>query len=109
MCRILACGPQRPHYFASHFWGEPVRDFVACVAQHTRDRAYGGGKFARYSWNRLCSRGNPVFNTEANNEFGLHPLIQPYPRGKGFFPDGDNEREVENVYKGHRIGKNIYR
>ena len=25
--------------------GEPHRDFVACIAQHTRDRAYGGGSF----------------------------------------------------------------
>lgn len=29
--------------FVSHFWGEPVVDFVNCLAQHTKDRAYGGG------------------------------------------------------------------
>ena len=38
------CLSQRPDYFASHFWGEPVQDFINCVAQHTRDREYGGGK-----------------------------------------------------------------
>lgn len=26
-------------------WGEPHKEFIACVAQHTRDRAYGGAKF----------------------------------------------------------------
>ena len=46
---LIADGPQRPHFFVSHFWGEPHADFVACVAQHTRDRAYGGGRFNTYT------------------------------------------------------------
>jgi len=36
---------QRPHYFVSHFMGEPVIDLIRSIAQHTRDRAYGGGRF----------------------------------------------------------------
>lgn len=40
---LVASAPQRPDYFVSHFWGEPVGDFVECLAQHTIDRAYGGG------------------------------------------------------------------
>ena len=42
---LLADGAQRPEYFVSHFWGESHHDFVNCIAQHTRDRAYGGGSF----------------------------------------------------------------
>ena len=42
---LVAKGKQRPHYFVSHFWGEPIADFVDCIAQSTRDLAYGGGRF----------------------------------------------------------------
>lgn len=43
---LVADAEQKPDYFASHFWGEPIVDFIACVAQHTRDRAYGDASFA---------------------------------------------------------------
>ena len=42
---LVADGPQRPDYFLSHYWGERHKHLIACVAQHTRDRAYGGGQF----------------------------------------------------------------
>ena len=41
---LLADGPQPPDFFVSHFWGEEIADFIACLAQHTRDRGYGGGR-----------------------------------------------------------------
>ena len=41
---LIADGPQRPEYFVSHFWGEPVKQLVACLAQHTRDRKYGASQ-----------------------------------------------------------------
>ena len=40
---LVANGAQRTDYFVSHWWGESVQDFVACISQHTRDRGYGGG------------------------------------------------------------------
>ena len=40
---LMADAPQPPIYFISHFWGEPVGDFITCLAQHTRDRMVGGG------------------------------------------------------------------
>jgi len=49
---LVADGPQRPHYFVSHWWGEPIADFVACIATHTRDRQYGGGQGRRLSSDR---------------------------------------------------------
>eukprot|EP00931_Biecheleriopsis_adriatica_P023252 TRINITY_DN14724_c0_g1_i1.p1 TRINITY_DN14724_c0_g1~~TRINITY_DN14724_c0_g1_i1.p1 ORF type:complete len:502 (+),score=101.79 TRINITY_DN14724_c0_g1_i1:37-1506(+) len=34
---LVAKGPQKPLYFVSHWWGEPVRDFVLCLEQHAED------------------------------------------------------------------------
>ena len=41
---LVAEDQRRPDYFISHFWGEAVADCVKCVAQHTRDRKYGGSE-----------------------------------------------------------------
>merc|ERR1719487_2171218 len=30
---------QTPNWFVSHWWGEPVLDFIACVEQHAKVRA----------------------------------------------------------------------
>ena len=38
---LFAAGPQRPTWFVSHFWGEPVKDFVACITRHSKDRCLG--------------------------------------------------------------------
>lgn len=35
---LVADGPQVPVWFASHYWGQPVRDFVACVDAHSQSR-----------------------------------------------------------------------
>ncbi|CAE7820712.1 FBL4 [Symbiodinium sp. CCMP2592] len=31
---LLADGDQIPHWFCSHWWGEPIQDFVSCVEVH---------------------------------------------------------------------------
>ena len=36
---LVAKKPQRPAWFVSHWWGEPVRDFVRCLNEHARVRA----------------------------------------------------------------------
>ncbi len=33
----VATKPQKPKWFVSHWWGEPVKDFIACLEQHRRD------------------------------------------------------------------------
>lgn len=38
MVELLAEGPQVPDWFVSHWWGEPVCDFIACLEQHAYDR-----------------------------------------------------------------------
>ena len=46
---LFAEAAQPPEYFVSHFWGEPLCDSLACLAQHTRDREHGGGKKSVYA------------------------------------------------------------
>lgn len=35
---MVASTPQPPKWFVSHFWGEPVLDFIKCIQGHARDR-----------------------------------------------------------------------
>jgi hypothetical protein len=37
LVELLANGAQPPNAFISHWWGEPVRDFVACLVQFCSD------------------------------------------------------------------------
>ena len=37
--QLVADEPQKPAWFVSHWWGEPVRDFVRCLNEHARVRA----------------------------------------------------------------------
>jgi len=41
---LVADGPQPPRYFVSHWWGEPVHDFLTCLEVHAKNR---GGKKAK--------------------------------------------------------------
>ena len=31
---MAADGPQPPEWFCSHWWGEPISDFLVCLEQH---------------------------------------------------------------------------
>ena len=55
---------QRPQWFVSHWWGEPVADFIACIEQHAADR--GLEDDVPY-W--VCAY--------ANNQHHLAPLVNP--------------------------------
>ena len=37
---LVAEGAQKPRWFCSHWWGEPVLAFVACVETHALDHGY---------------------------------------------------------------------
>ena len=37
---LVSTGAQRPTIFCSHWWGEPVVDFVDCIEQHAEDHEY---------------------------------------------------------------------
>jgi len=36
---LVAARPQPPRFFVSHWWGEPVGDFIACLERLLKDRA----------------------------------------------------------------------
>ena len=36
--QLVAEKPQKPTWFVSHWWGEPVGDFVRCLNEHARVR-----------------------------------------------------------------------
>jgi len=38
LVELIADGPQPPDWFVSHWWGEPVKDFIACLRRHLMDR-----------------------------------------------------------------------
>jgi Ran GTPase-activating protein (RanGAP) involved in mRNA processing and transport len=41
LVEVLAPGPQRPVWFVSHWWAEPVYLFIACIEQHAIDHQLG--------------------------------------------------------------------
>jgi hypothetical protein len=57
--------PQKPLWFVSHWWGEPVADFIACIEQHAADRGLGAD--IPY-W--VCAY--------ANNQHRLDPMTDPH-------------------------------
>eukprot|EP00966_Prymnesium_polylepis_P017475 403118-Prymnesium_polylepis.1 len=38
MVELLASEDQPPDFFTSHYWGETIVDFLACLVQHVEDR-----------------------------------------------------------------------
>jgi hypothetical protein len=42
MVELVADGAQPPRFFVSHWWGEPVKDFIACLEVHVKDHKNRG-------------------------------------------------------------------
>mgnify|MGYP003320066905 CR=1 FL=1 len=40
---LVAFAPQLPKWFVSHWWGEPVLDFIKCTEEHAQVRELGEG------------------------------------------------------------------
>eukprot|EP00913_Durusdinium_trenchii_P000363 g333.t1 len=55
---LMAEGPQPCKWFVSHWWGEPVCDFTACLRQHSKDRNLR--KATLYYW--VCAYANNQWN-----------------------------------------------
>ena len=72
--QLVADGPQRPRWFVSHWWGEAVRDFIACLLQHAEDRFQENHLDVPY-W--VCAY--------ANNQHMLADVIRVDPRESSFF------------------------
>jgi len=78
-------GPQLPHYFVSHWWGEPVASFTACIAQHTRDRQYGGGRCDIHGKPGADGDGAHMWVCAyANRQWNLSGALSPDPSETSF-------------------------
>ena len=47
-CLPSTAGPQPPRWYASHWWGATVLDFVRCLEQHMRDFGTNGHREDQY-------------------------------------------------------------
>jgi len=54
MVELIATEEQAPEYFVSHWWGEPVVEFLACLEQHAKDR----GLHPDYAAYWVCAYAN---------------------------------------------------
>ena len=77
---------QTPRWFVSHWWGEPVKDFVKAVEKHSKVR------FPRGERNEVdCDRNTADEDVSywvcayANNQHALGSDIPPDPRDSAFF------------------------
>ena len=82
LVELVATAEQLPLYFVSHWWGEPVVDFVKCLDQHSTDRKLGAnGAYwvcayatpasqdrtagERYHWRGDCGQEDEASNDDA--------------------------------------------
>ena len=83
-CLPSTAGPQAPRFFASHWWGESVFDFIRCLEQFfddfgrnasVEDERKGGG----------MTVDTPIWVCAyANNQHALEDDITKDPRESGF-------------------------
>ena len=75
---LVARGPQQPNFFVSHWWGEPVVDFVTCLCAHSSSRRLQVGTAGRAKalyW--VCAY--------ANNQWDLSPALTNDPKATSFY------------------------
>ena len=69
---LVAFAAQLPDWFVSHWWGEPVFDFVACIEQHVRDHtALNGGEVDEVAVEESEARTGYWVCAYANNQWRL--------------------------------------
>jgi len=85
-CLPSTAGSQPPRFFVSHWWGEPVLDFIACIEQAVRDFTYNsrnsgddddrrGGGMTQDTPVWVCAYGN--------NQWDLADITED-PKDSGF-------------------------
>lgn len=68
---LVAEGPQLAQWFVSHWWGEPVVQFIACVAKHLHHR-----KLAETVPYWVCAYANNQW--QLNDELGRTPSTSSF-------------------------------
>ena len=81
---MVARGAQPPLWFVSHWWGEPVVDFVACLEQHAQDY----GKKDRHGYDQIggnVDAATPYWVCAyANNQWALGDALTKDPGQTSF-------------------------
>ncbi|KAG8457171.1 hypothetical protein KFE25_004388 [Diacronema lutheri] len=70
----LASGPQPPAWFVSHWWGEPVADFIKCLERHCKDRALG--EATAYYWVCAYALRQSALGEELQGGVGVSPFMR---------------------------------
>ena len=86
MVEYMAEGPQPPEWFVSHWWGEPVSDFLACLEQHALDR--GTGKHGADEMKAHVAAHKRYWNnrgTSAGAGADLRDLLPPIAMGATYW------------------------
>eukprot|EP00443_Scrippsiella_acuminata_P077455 CAMPEP_0115545500 /NCGR_PEP_ID=MMETSP0271-20121206/92638_1 /TAXON_ID=71861 /ORGANISM="Scrippsiella trochoidea, Strain CCMP3099" /LENGTH=392 /DNA_ID=CAMNT_0002978853 /DNA_START=17 /DNA_END=1191 /DNA_ORIENTATION=- len=61
---LIAHGPLKPSWYCTHWWGEPVLDFIACVSEHASGRRLSNPSY----W--VCGYANRQNTVEADIHAG---------------------------------------
>jgi len=85
-------GPQPPRWFVSHWWGEPIKEFLACIETHNHNFWANGCAFNRKDTDKLheARGGGMTIDTPywicsyANNQWDLSESITKDPSKSGF-------------------------
>ena len=79
---LVAKGNQRPQWFCSHWWGEPVRDFIRCVSQHKEVRCFNLGSARADSEESVWAYWVCAY---ANRQHSLEAELSSDPKSSSFF------------------------
>ena len=71
---LVASGPQRPAWFVSHWWGEPVARFLRCIEQHAVDHGLKGADAAYW----VCAYANNQHDVQC--DIGGDPAATSFMR-----------------------------
>eukprot|EP00554_Chaetoceros_debilis_P007183 CAMPEP_0194075886 /NCGR_PEP_ID=MMETSP0149-20130528/2787_1 /TAXON_ID=122233 /ORGANISM="Chaetoceros debilis, Strain MM31A-1" /LENGTH=759 /DNA_ID=CAMNT_0038756483 /DNA_START=415 /DNA_END=2694 /DNA_ORIENTATION=+ len=77
-------GSQPPRFFASHWWGEPIKDFVVCLEQHRRDFAMNVNEEQERKGGGM-TEDTPIWVCAyANNQWDLDDYVTKDPAKSAF-------------------------
>ena len=77
---MIARKPQKPRWFVSHYWGEPLKDFIACLEQQCND--FRGGNIEEGGG--MDDRTPVWVCAYANNQWELDKSISDDPADSAF-------------------------
>eukprot|EP00451_Oxyrrhis_marina_P040019 CAMPEP_0204393690 /NCGR_PEP_ID=MMETSP0469-20131031/62451_1 /ASSEMBLY_ACC=CAM_ASM_000384 /TAXON_ID=2969 /ORGANISM="Oxyrrhis marina" /LENGTH=816 /DNA_ID=CAMNT_0051387777 /DNA_START=147 /DNA_END=2597 /DNA_ORIENTATION=- len=73
LAEMLCCEHRKPHWFVSHWWGEPVLDFVMCLKEHCDTFKLDAAEVLYW----VCAYANN--QTRITHELGTEgPLLSPF-------------------------------